>query len=68
MDLMEWGGNKWIIETDGTNHTEWAERIDGADKTYRTFGKLMVSFDWWIWLIELMEPSGIGRMKGRNWL
>ena len=43
MDLMEWGGNKWIIETDGTNHTEWAERIDRADKTYRSFGKLMVS-------------------------
>ena len=43
MDLMEWDGNKWIIETDGTNQTEWAERIDGADKTYRTFGKLMVS-------------------------
>ena len=67
MDLMEWDGNKWIIETDGANQTEWAERIDGADNTYRTFGKLMVSFDWWIWLIEQMEPSGIGRMKGRNW-
>ena len=43
MDWMEWDSNKWIIETDGTNQTEWAERIDGADKTYRTFGKLMVS-------------------------
>ena len=33
---MEWDGDKWSIETDGTNQTDWAERIDGADKTYRT--------------------------------
>ena len=43
MDVIEWDGHKWIVETDGTNQNDWAERIDGADKTYRTFGKLMVS-------------------------
>ena len=63
MDVIEWDSDKWIIETDGTNQTDWAERIDGADKTYRTLGKLMVSLDWWIWLIELMEPLELMEWK-----
>ena len=46
MDVIEWDGDKWIIETDGTNQNYWAERIDGADKTYRTPRKLMVGIDW----------------------
>ena len=52
--------NYW---NDGTNQTKWAERIDGADKTYRTLGKMMVSLDWWIWLIELMEPLELMEWK-----
>ena len=56
MDLIEWDDSKWIIETDGTNKTDWAEIIYEADKTYRTLRKVMVSLDWWIWLIELMDP------------
>ena len=46
MDVIEWNGDKWIIETDGTNQNDWAERIDGADKTYRNPRKLMVGIDW----------------------
>ena len=38
MDVIEWDSDKWIIDTDGTNQNDWAERIDGADKTYRTPG------------------------------
>ena len=45
MDVIEWDSDKWIIETDGTNQNDWAERIDGADKTYRTPRKLMVGID-----------------------
>ena len=45
MDVIEWDSDKWIIETDGTNQNDWAERIDGADKTYRTLGR------WWcLWI------------------
>ena len=45
MDVIEWDSDKWIIETDGTNQNDWTERIDGADKTYRTPRKLMVGID-----------------------
>ena len=45
MNVIEWDGDKWIIKTDGTNQNDWAERIDGADKTYRTTRKLMVGID-----------------------
>ena len=57
MDLMEWDGNKWIIETNGTNQTEWAERIDGADKTY----KLLESW----WCLRLVDM--INRADGAFW-
>ena len=30
---MEWDCDNWIIETNGTNCTDWAEGIDGADRT-----------------------------------
>ena len=39
MDVIEWDSDKWIIETDGTNQNDW------ADKTYRTPRKLMVGID-----------------------
>ena len=42
MDEIEWDSDKWVIETD---QNDWAERIDGADKTYRTPRKLMVGID-----------------------
>ena len=45
MDVIELDGHKWIIETDGTNQNDWAERIDGADKTSRTPRKLMIGID-----------------------
>ena len=44
MDLMESDGNNWFIETDGTNGTYWAERIDGADRSNRTLRNL--SLEW----------------------
>ena len=42
MDEIEWDSDKWVIETD---QNDWAERIDGADKTYRTPRKLMVGIN-----------------------
>ena len=30
-------GNNWIIGNDGTNGTNWAETIDGADRIHGTF-------------------------------
>ena len=53
MDLMESDGNNWFIETDGTNGTNKAERIDGADRSYRT---LVFGMEDMIELKELMEP------------
>ena len=50
VELCELDGNNWIIGNNGTNGTDWAETIDGADRTYRTFGKLIITLDLRIWL------------------
>ena len=35
-----------MIGNDGTDGTDWAETINGADRTYRTLGKLIITLDW----------------------
>ena len=55
--------NNWIIGNDGTNGTDSAETIDGTDRIYGTFGKLIITLDWRIWLMELMEPLELVEWK-----
>ena len=57
MDEIEWDSDKWVIETD---QNDWAERIDGADKTYRTPRKLMVGID------GNYKDNGIDGSSGTN--
>ena len=33
VELCELDGNNWIIGNNGTNGTDWAETIHGADRT-----------------------------------
>ena len=46
VEWLELDGNNRLIWNDGTNGTDWAETIDGADRTYRTLGKLIITLDW----------------------
>ena len=43
IQLLELDGNNWMIGNDGTDGTDWAETINGADRTYITLGKLIIT-------------------------
>ena len=62
---MELDGNNWIIGNDGTNGTDWAETIDGADRIYEPLKSwLLLWIGGYDWIDRADVASGISGMKG----